>query len=86
MNKMNSLQYVKEHPKISNFLQFESHSSKSFKVRAISGLEILSTFSALRSVTPSPPCILSRALSLTQSASPQSSSVAVLRVASRPIE
>ena len=32
MNKMNSLQYVKEHPKISNFLQFESHSSKSFKV------------------------------------------------------
>ena len=35
MNKMNSLYHVKEHPKISNFLQFESHSSKSFKVRAI---------------------------------------------------
>ena len=24
MNKMNSLHHVKEHPKISNFLQFES--------------------------------------------------------------
>ena len=41
MNKINSLQYVKEHPKISNFLQFESHSSKSFKVRAISDLRDL---------------------------------------------
>ena len=35
MNTINSLHHVKEHPKISNFLQFESHSSKSFKVRAI---------------------------------------------------
>ena len=33
MNTMNSLHHVKEHPKISHFLQFESHSSKSFKVR-----------------------------------------------------
>ena len=41
MNKMNSLHHVKEHPKISNFLQFESHSSKSFKVRAISDLRDL---------------------------------------------
>ena len=38
MDKMNSLHHVKEHPKISNFLQFESHSSKCFKVRAISDL------------------------------------------------
>ena len=38
MNKMNhSLHHVKEHPKISNALQFESHRSKSFKARAISG-------------------------------------------------
>ena len=35
MNKMNGLHHVKEHPKITNFLQFESHSSKRFKVRAI---------------------------------------------------
>ena len=35
MNTINSLHHVKEHSKISNFLQFESHSSKSFKVRAI---------------------------------------------------
>ena len=41
MNKMNSLHHVKEHPKISNFLQFESHSSKSFKVRAILDLRDL---------------------------------------------
>ena len=41
MNKMNSLYHVKEHPKISDFLQFESHSSKSFKVRAISDLRDL---------------------------------------------
>ena len=41
MNKMNSLHHVKEYPKISNFLQFESHSSKSFKVRAISDLRDL---------------------------------------------
>ena len=41
MNKMNSLHQVQEHPKISNFLQFESHSSKSFKVRAISDLRYL---------------------------------------------
>ena len=41
MNKMNSLHHVKEHPKISNFLQFESHSSKRFKVRAISDLRDL---------------------------------------------
>ena len=34
-NKMNSLHHVKEHPEISNFLQIESHSSKSLKVRAI---------------------------------------------------
>ena len=27
MNKMNSLHHMKEHPKISNILQFESHSS-----------------------------------------------------------
>ena len=33
MNKMNSLRYVKEHPKSSNFLQFESHSSKSFRFK-----------------------------------------------------
>ena len=32
---------MKEYPKISNFLQFESHSSKSFKVRAISDLRDL---------------------------------------------
>ena len=32
---MNSLHHVKEHPKISNFLKFESHSSICFKVRAI---------------------------------------------------
>ena len=38
MNKINSLHHVKEHPKISNFLQFESHGSKYFKVRAISDL------------------------------------------------
>ena len=41
MTKMNSLYHVKEHPKISDFLQFESHSSKSFKVRAISDLRDL---------------------------------------------
>ena len=41
MNNMNSLHHVKEHPKISNFLQFESHSSKCFKVRAISDLRDL---------------------------------------------
>ena len=41
MNKMNSLQYVKEHPQISNFLRCESRSSKSFKVRAISDLRDL---------------------------------------------
>ena len=37
MNMINSLHQVKEHSKItcSNFLQFESHSSKRFKVRAI---------------------------------------------------
>ena len=35
MNKMNGLYHVKEHPKISNFLQFESCSSNTFKVRAI---------------------------------------------------
>ena len=40
MNKMNSLHHAKEHPRISNFLQFETCSSKSFKVRAISDLEI----------------------------------------------
>ena len=32
---------MKEHPKISNSLQFESHSSKSFKVRPISDLRDL---------------------------------------------
>ena len=32
---------MKEHPQISNFLQFESHSSKSFNVRAISDLRDL---------------------------------------------
>ena len=41
MNKMNSLHHVKENPKISNFLQIESHSSKNFKVRAISDLRDL---------------------------------------------
>ena len=34
MNKMNSLHHMEEHPKISNFLQFESNSSKRVKVRA----------------------------------------------------
>ena len=34
MNKMASLHHVKELPKISNFLQFESHSSNCVKVRA----------------------------------------------------
>ena len=34
MNKMNSLHHMKEHSKISNFLQFESHSSKCDKDRA----------------------------------------------------
>ena len=32
---------MKEHPKISNFLQSESHSSKCFKVRATSDLRDL---------------------------------------------
>ena len=41
MNKIKSLHHVKEHPKISIFLLFESHSSKSFKVRAISDLRDL---------------------------------------------
>ena len=41
VNKMNSLHHVKEHPKMSNFLQFESRSSKSFEVRAISDLRDL---------------------------------------------
>ena len=41
MNKMNSLQYVKEHPKISKYLQFESHTSKILNVRAISDLRDL---------------------------------------------
>ena len=42
MNKIKSLLHVKEHPKISNFLQFESHSNKSFKVRnKIQGLTSL---------------------------------------------
>ena len=41
MNKMNSLQYVKEHPKISNFLRFERHSIKSFIVRTSSDLRDL---------------------------------------------
>ena len=36
MKKIKRLHHVKEHPKISSFLQFESHSSKSFKDRAIS--------------------------------------------------
>ena len=31
---MNSLHHMKEYPKISNFLQFESHCSKCVKVRA----------------------------------------------------
>ena len=35
MNTMKSLHHVKEHPKIRNLLQFESHNSKRFKVRAI---------------------------------------------------
>ena len=39
MNKMNSLQYLKENTKTCTFLQFESHSSKSSKVRAISDLK-----------------------------------------------
>ena len=38
---MNSLHHAREHPQISNFLQFESQSSKSFKVRAISELKDL---------------------------------------------
>ena len=41
MNTVNSLHHVKEHPKFSNFLQFESQRSKSFKVRAISDLRDL---------------------------------------------
>ena len=41
MNKIKSLHHVKERPKISNFLQFESYGSKSFKVRAISDLSDL---------------------------------------------
>ena len=41
MNKVNSLHHLKEHPQISNFLQFESHGSKTFKVRAISDLRDL---------------------------------------------
>ena len=41
MNKIKSLHHLKEHPKISNFLQFESHNSKSFKIRAISDLRDL---------------------------------------------
>ena len=32
MNKIKRLHHMKEHPKLSNFLQFESHNSKSFKV------------------------------------------------------
>ena len=32
---------MKEYPKLSNFLQFESHSSKCVKVRAISDLRYL---------------------------------------------
>ena len=40
-NKIDSLHHVKEHPIISNFLQFESHSSKCVKVRAISDLRDL---------------------------------------------
>ena len=39
MSKMNSLHHGKE--QISNFLQFESHSSRCFKVRAISDLRDL---------------------------------------------
>ena len=38
MNKMNSLHHI---PKISIFLQFESHNSKCFKVRGISDLRDL---------------------------------------------
>ena len=30
MNKVNCLHHVKEHPKVINFLQFESHRSKMF--------------------------------------------------------
>ena len=41
INEMNSLHHVKEHPKISNFLQFESQSSQCFKVTAISNLRDL---------------------------------------------
>ena len=41
MNKSNSLHHMKEYPKISNYLQFESHSSKTFKVKAISDLRNL---------------------------------------------
>ena len=41
MYKIKSLRHMKEHLKISNFLQFEGHSSKSFKVRAISDLRDL---------------------------------------------
>ena len=41
MNKINSLHHVKDPPKIRNFLQFQSHSSKSFKVGAISDLRDL---------------------------------------------
>ena len=47
MNKMNGLHHVKEHPKISNLLQFESHSSKSFKVRAISDLRVPASLSCI---------------------------------------
>ena len=35
MNKMNSSHHMNEYTKMSNFLQFECHSSKCFKVRAI---------------------------------------------------
>ena len=38
---MNSLHHVKELSKISNFLQFESYSSKCFEVKAISNLRDL---------------------------------------------
>ena len=38
MNIIESLHHMKEHPQISNSLRFESHSSKSFKVRPISDL------------------------------------------------
>ena len=41
MNKINGLHHVKEHPKISKFLQFESHSSKNVKTKAISDLRDL---------------------------------------------